>query len=94
MQTSTEYLVRFYATLFFVIVVSLVTIPILVLVMCEKSSHAQSACRLEEARQISCAAAKTSFNIDHNWPRAQGIFSTNMTHLSCEESRKWDGVCH
>lgn len=61
--------------------------------MNEKPSEAQDVCRLNEARQIACAAANKSWEIDHNWPRAQGVFAANMSYLQCGESRKWDGVC-
>lgn len=89
MQTSVEHSMRFYATMTFVLMGVLLTI----LIVGERPSRAQDPCRLEEARQISCAAAKTSYGIDHSWPRAQGIFSSNMTYLNCNEPRKWDGVC-
>lgn len=56
-------------------------------------SRADETCRLHEARQIACAAATKSWEIDHSWPRAQGVFSTVMSHFECGESRKWDGVC-
>ena len=69
------------------------TMVILFIVLIRVKSYAQDPCRLNEARQISCAAAKTSYGIDHNWPRAQGIFGSNMSYLNCSESRKWDGVC-
>ncbi len=89
MQMSTEYSMRFYATMTFV----LVFVLLILVTVGETPSHAQSSCRLNEARQISCAAAKTSFGIDHNWPRAQGVFAANMAYLNCSEPRKWDGVC-
>lgn len=76
-----------------VILLSTLSILIMILSGLDRPSAAQDACRLNEARQIACAAANKSWEIDHNWPRAQGVFTTNMSHLGCGESRKWDGVC-
>lgn len=56
-------------------------------------AQSNQVCRLNEARDISCAAAKKSYEINRSWPGAQGVFEINMRHLGCVENIKWDGVC-
>ena len=87
MQRSVEYSMHFWTK------IALVVTMVLVVISMQGPSYADNPCRLNEARQIACAAANKSYEIDHSWPRAQDIFATNMTHLSCVEPRKWDGVC-
>lgn len=64
------------------------------IVMAESMGEAETRpCRLNEARSISCAAASRSYEIDSQWPKAQGIFEACMHHLGCVEPKKWDGIC-
>jgi hypothetical protein len=74
-------------------IVGLMIVVASIVIAGETPSRAQSVCRLNEARQIACAAATKSYDIDRSWPRAEGIFENNMRYLGCAETTKWNGVC-